>query len=49
MKRLVIGLGVLVVMLVGALVARLALQRERLVGPPGGSGLVEGTSFDLDR
>ncbi len=47
MKRVLIPLVVLVALITGALVWKLRAQEEALSGPPGGSGVVEGTDVEL--
>lgn len=47
MKRLLIVALLLTVGLVTAIVLKLRDQRAALAGPPGGSGVIEGTSLDI--
>ncbi len=47
MKRLLIVAMLLIVGLIAAIALKLRAQRAELLGPPGGSGVIEGTTVDI--
>jgi HlyD family secretion protein len=47
MRRVLVPLVLLITLITGALIWKLRAQEEALTGPPGGSGVVEGTEINL--